>query len=294
VTDERILELARRHLHYDRTVDTLTFARALLSASKPAMAQGWKLVPIEPTDDMEAAAEDDYEQTGATFPQWKSSYRAMLATSPAAPSDADNAERQQAYETGYQHGIARTQYATAMGEAATAYFKTFKCAHPLPAQFRWSEVYDAMMHADADAAPAQSGEPVAKDGWANAEVKGLSELCAALERAESKGYLPEAICDAWAKFDFNYNPQPAQTERALTEEIEALKHDNASMLDSLIKESTARGAAEDLLGEIAALKRYHQSTNPNSCTTRSSMVNVPINLLDHIDAAQPSPGATHE
>lgn len=46
----------------------------------------WKLVPVVPTDDMEAAAEDDYEQTGATFPRWKSAYAAMLAAAPAAPS----------------------------------------------------------------------------------------------------------------------------------------------------------------------------------------------------------------
>ncbi|MDH1177972.1 hypothetical protein N5C72_07790 [Achromobacter mucicolens] len=50
----------------------------------------WKLVPVVATDEMEAAAEDDYEQTGATFPRWKSAYAAMLAAAPApsAPGDA--------------------------------------------------------------------------------------------------------------------------------------------------------------------------------------------------------------
>lgn len=46
---------------------------------------GWKLVPLEPTDEMEAAAEDDYEQRGETFPDWKAKYRAMLAAAPASP-----------------------------------------------------------------------------------------------------------------------------------------------------------------------------------------------------------------
>ncbi|CAB3952828.1 hypothetical protein [Achromobacter piechaudii] len=46
---------------------------------------GWKLVPVVPTDEMEVAAENDYEQTGATFPRWKSAYAAMLAAAPAAP-----------------------------------------------------------------------------------------------------------------------------------------------------------------------------------------------------------------
>lgn len=46
----------------------------------------WKLVPVIATDEMEAAAEDDYEQTGATFPRWKSAYAAMLAAAPAPPA----------------------------------------------------------------------------------------------------------------------------------------------------------------------------------------------------------------
>ena len=48
---------------------------------------GWKLVPVEPTDDMEAAAETDYEQfNGGYFPDWLSAYRAMLAAAPQPPA----------------------------------------------------------------------------------------------------------------------------------------------------------------------------------------------------------------
>lgn len=46
----------------------------------------WKLVPVEPTDEMEVAAENDYEQTGATFPRWKSAYAAMMNAAPPAPT----------------------------------------------------------------------------------------------------------------------------------------------------------------------------------------------------------------
>lgn len=46
---------------------------------------GWQLVPVAPTDEMEVAAENDYEQTGTTFPRWKSAYAAMLAAAPASP-----------------------------------------------------------------------------------------------------------------------------------------------------------------------------------------------------------------
>lgn len=46
---------------------------------------GWQLVPVVPTEEMEAAAVGDYEQSGGTFPRWKSAYAAMLAAAPAAP-----------------------------------------------------------------------------------------------------------------------------------------------------------------------------------------------------------------
>lgn len=53
----------------------------------------WKLVPVVPTDDMEVAAENDYEQTGATFPRWKSAYAAMLAAAPPVPPASDAPEK---------------------------------------------------------------------------------------------------------------------------------------------------------------------------------------------------------
>lgn len=52
---------------------------------------GWKLVPIEPTDEMETAAENDYEQRCETFPDWKAKYRVMLAAAPAAPGAEQDA-----------------------------------------------------------------------------------------------------------------------------------------------------------------------------------------------------------
>ncbi|CAA2107732.1 hypothetical protein [Variovorax paradoxus] len=58
--------------------------------SAPAES-GWQWVPVEPTDDMEVAAENDYESTGVTFPDWKSAYRSMLKAAPSAaqPGGAD-------------------------------------------------------------------------------------------------------------------------------------------------------------------------------------------------------------
>lgn len=63
-----------------------------MTTEQTKTAEGWVLVPVEPTDMMEAAGEDDYERTGATFPDWKSAYRAMLAAAPKAPP-ADPAQQ---------------------------------------------------------------------------------------------------------------------------------------------------------------------------------------------------------
>lgn len=62
--------------------------RASQSDGTLGVPDGWKLVPAEPTDDMEAAAENDYEDTGATFPNWKSAYRAMLAAASRVPNQS--------------------------------------------------------------------------------------------------------------------------------------------------------------------------------------------------------------
>ena len=40
------------------------------------------------------------------------------------------------------------------------------------------------------------------EGYEAIAVKGLGPLIDALERAESKGYLPDAVAEEWAAFDF--------------------------------------------------------------------------------------------
>jgi hypothetical protein len=73
----------------------------------------------------------------------------------ARASEAAAGETQQAYDLGYQHGMDCMRYTQAMGVAAEAYFASFKSAHPLPTQFRWSKVYEAMTCA---AAPQPASE----------------------------------------------------------------------------------------------------------------------------------------
>lgn len=46
------------------------------------------------------------------------------------------------------------------------------------------------------------------EGWKLVAAKGIDDLSQALERAERKGYLPDALADAWAAFDYS-NAAPA-------------------------------------------------------------------------------------
>lgn len=82
LTDEQILELAGKHLQYDRTVDTLAFARALLSASKPA---------VELTDETRSHLKDAAAIIHKYHPSVSYAARAieqLLAASPAAPAQS--------------------------------------------------------------------------------------------------------------------------------------------------------------------------------------------------------------
>lgn len=58
--------------------------------------------------------------------------------------------------------------------------------------------------------------PAAPEGFEWVAVKGLAELCSALERAESKGYMPYAIESEWEAFDCRWDvstqPQPVQAQ----------------------------------------------------------------------------------
>ncbi|MGB8422243.1 hypothetical protein [Paraburkholderia sp.] len=79
----------------DGYVTVLREARALLSASKPAAAQGWKLVPVDPTELMavapHAALVKFNPSTVMGHPVMevaRECYRAMLAASPAVPAQS--------------------------------------------------------------------------------------------------------------------------------------------------------------------------------------------------------------
>ena len=64
------------------------YEQAARRAPAVPVPQGWKLVPVEATDDMEVAAENEYEQKPSYFPDWKSAYSAMLAAVPQPPEAA--------------------------------------------------------------------------------------------------------------------------------------------------------------------------------------------------------------
>lgn len=71
----------------------LTAARAHLErpASAPAAVSGWKLVPVEPTYGMLAAARRAYEDAAASLGRYTTdhaAYRAMLAAAPTGEQHA--------------------------------------------------------------------------------------------------------------------------------------------------------------------------------------------------------------
>jgi Lar family restriction alleviation protein len=61
-----------------REIASLREANSTL-ASASIVPEGMALVPREPTDGMEAAAENAYEDCGNPFPSWKTAWRAMVA-----------------------------------------------------------------------------------------------------------------------------------------------------------------------------------------------------------------------
>jgi hypothetical protein len=91
-----------------------------------------------------------------------------------------------------------------------------------------------------------------KGEWVEIEAKGLKELCAALERAESKGYLPDAICDEWQAFDFNYLAHPTPDD---ADELRGLLVECREHLDRL----TQGGIRDRITARIDAIDRARQS-----------------------------------
>nr|WKF58765.1 hypothetical protein HUO10_003266 [Paraburkholderia busanensis] len=84
MTDEQKIELAAQFGIGSHS--GLEFARALLSASKPAVPTGWKLVPVEPTDGMVDAACPVGEVVDHF--DMKTALRSALAAAPAAPAQS--------------------------------------------------------------------------------------------------------------------------------------------------------------------------------------------------------------
>lgn len=81
---DRVAERIERHLA----------AQPTEASCRSTNADGHVLLPFEPTDEMEVAAEDAYEESGSPFPNWKAVYRAMrdasLTTQPtASPEQAE-------------------------------------------------------------------------------------------------------------------------------------------------------------------------------------------------------------
>lgn len=125
MTDELIRKIAAQVYGTLATEQEMRFARALLSARKPAAPEGWKLVPIEPSEEMiQAACLKQSNTAFESYAKWLDShssgisarirqlvvgdYRAMLATSPAAPAqspDGRTIDKAMVRRLAIQHGL---------------------------------------------------------------------------------------------------------------------------------------------------------------------------------------------
>lgn len=92
LTDKQAIALWREHLSLSSDGYSihggLALVRAVEDSLRSTNADGHALMPFDPTDEMEVAAENDYEESGSPFPNWKAAYRAMrdaaLASKPPA------------------------------------------------------------------------------------------------------------------------------------------------------------------------------------------------------------------
>ncbi|SAK17615.1 hypothetical protein [Burkholderia multivorans] len=98
---------------------------------------------------------------------------------------------------------------------------------------KYTDVYEVRALYTAPRSPAMAAEAVAiPGGWRLVRVnEHFDALIAALDRAESKGYLPDSIREEWENFACDENaPQPAQADARVgltDEQIETLAHRRA-------------------------------------------------------------------
>ena len=115
------------------------FAHALLSASKPAAPEGWKLVPVEPTDEMTKTGTQYAEcaiPANAVF-----AYRAMLAASPAVQAQSGEPVAWKFRKSGWVNWFYVEWASDSFGDDAKEYERIPLYAAP-PAQTVQSEAID--------------------------------------------------------------------------------------------------------------------------------------------------------
>lgn len=86
---EKTIDILWVSHHATRADAALVAIRRLLSAPAVSAPQGWKLVPVEPTQEMAAA------YLSLSMKSWRQSYIAMLDAAPAAPASEPDYDSQQ-------------------------------------------------------------------------------------------------------------------------------------------------------------------------------------------------------
>lgn len=191
---------------------TALASRASAQAAEPVtVPAGWKLVPVAPTFEMCRAMEE------AIDAGWKDSivWARGIAAAPQPPAQAD-AREGLTDERRNGTGAEVAQWQMRLKDRSSPVVDHWVNISPDGAKTlmeKYTDVYEVRALYTAPRSPAMAAEAVAiPGGWRLVRVnEHFDALIAALDRAESKGYLPDSIREEWENFACDENaPQPAQ------------------------------------------------------------------------------------
>lgn len=102
-------------------------------------------------------------------------------------------------------------------------------------------------HLHARTKAAQAPAQPALDGFRLIAVKGFDALVAVLNRAESKGYMPDAIAEEWDAFDYREQAAPAQLPDGLIKALRRQEQCDEDGADCIVSRQAVCEAIDLLL-----------------------------------------------
>lgn len=186
----------------------LRFARELLSASKPVVAKGWKLVPVDLTERMRDEADfamqnhagDDYSESDSFDGWFQPVWAAMLAACPAAPAQPFEAWAMQEGLISESHGV---RFVNSVCDVAQKAWNAALAASP--------------------AAPARSANTLTRELLDTLQmvVKHFTQTPSTLADSQARGKAHEVIAKAYAQIGYAEasEGEPAQSGESVACEL---------------------------------------------------------------------------